>query len=319
MSRTIIKLLSQVLIVLGPMFTLNWSFVDYLGREVSPASQTSPALWTMSLWFFSFNGPKPSVELKLRLLISALALIPLIILEVKDTIIPQRELREFRTVYLAEQKQAWRDLEPDNKIPEDVRINIMHVRYPWYTFGLFGKFYWTWNDGFSEPPNQDANMYLLTFQGVAGIVYRKRDTKALGIDLRDLPPRTARVSDYRKSILIALLVAAVITLLLGLVGLSLWIQLPISMIAGFLCFLVGSALADPYHMWPWQINRTKHVKFILSIPLFRASKGDSQSFKRVGVINLDTHTDAGSDFLEENYDLLVDLFADRGKVIAYLR
>jgi hypothetical protein len=311
MTRSIGKLFSQGLLLLGPLLTVNWSFLNFLGFPGGPNDPT-----TINLLFYSLSGEKQQVEMKLRIIASVIGFVLVITYEVIDIVIPRRDLSEFRSAYLGQQKEEWRN-DPNNQIPNYVRINIMHVRHPWYTLFL-GRFYWTWNDGFNPPNHRDANLLLLTFQGVAGATYRAKAAKA--VDFRESPSRPVHFSDYVGFLVISG-IAAFAALLLYLVVFRsrsiLYLIVPLIVIAVYLAIRVLQQ--NEFWLWPWQAKKTEYVKYILSVPLFKASKGDSKGFKRVGVINLDTTTDEGAMFLQANEGRLVTYFLDRGKVIACLR
>lgn len=311
MTRSIGKLLSQGLLLLGPLLTVNWSFLNFLGF---PGGPNDPI--TLNLLFYPLSGEKQQVEMQLRIIASVIGFVLLVTYEVIDTVIPRRDLSEFRSAYLGQQKEEWRN-NPENKIPDYVRINIMHVRHPWYTL-FIGRFYWTWNDGFKPPNHRDANLLLLTFQGVAGATYRAREAQA--VDFRASPPRPVRFSDYVGFLIIAGIGTVAVLLLYWAFFRDrsiLYLFLALTGIASYLAVRVLQQ--NEFRLWPWQAKKTEYVKYILSVPLFKASKGDSQMFKRVGVINLDTTSDEGAAFLQANEGRLVAYFLDRGKVIACLR
>jgi hypothetical protein len=294
------------------MLTLNWSFLNLLGYSGGPTSQ----VLVNFLFFIPLSGEKQQVEMKLRIIASLVGLVLLITYEIVDTVVPRRDLREFRTAYLGQQKEEWRN-DPDNKIPDDVRINIMHVRRPWYTL-FMGKFYWTWNDGFIPPQQKDANMKLLTFQGVAGSAFKAKKPKA--VDLRNLSPQMVSLMDYKAQITLAVVAGVLSTVPWWLIGKPSPIPYFIGVIIALAVYLSFSVLrTNVFRLWPWQLKKTEDVKYILSIPLFKASKGESKSFKCTGVINLDTLSDEGAEFLERNEGKIVNYFLDRGKVIACLR
>lgn len=293
------------------MLTLNWSFLNLLGYPGGPNDTI-----TVNLFFLlPVTGPKQRVEMTLRVLASLAGLALLISYEFIDIVIPRRNLAEFRSVYLEQEKKEWRK-EPDGIIPS-VRINIMHVRRPWYTLFL-GRFYWTWNDGFDPPAQYDANVTLLAFQGVAGSAFKAKQPQ--GVDLRELPPQNVRFQQL-KMYLAAGLAGVVALAILFLVWQN---RLPITFyVVGVLIIAtvtaIGALRANEFRMWPWQMRRTKEVKYILSVPLFKASHGDSKTWKVVGVINLDTITDEGAEFLKANEGRLATYFMEIGKVVACLK
>lgn len=78
-------------------------------------------------------------------------------------------------------------------------------------------------------------------------------------------------------------------------------------------------LADGSRLTHWQAKRTSHVLAILSVPMLLQSKQDSQSYKCVGVINIDAVTDEAADVLERNADALSEYFMKQGLMLAELR
>jgi hypothetical protein len=311
MIRTLGKLFSQGLLLLGPMLTLNWSFLNFLGYSGGPSD-----IVTLNVFFIPLTGQKQQVEMTLRIIASLVGLVVLISYEIMDTVLPRRNLTEFRTIYLEQEKLTWRK-EPDGLIKQ-VRINIMHVRRPWYTLFL-GRFYWTWNDGFDPPDQKDANMLLLTFQGVAGAAYRAKEPQ--GVDFRELPPGKVRFDDYRKYLAAGVSAVIILGAIYGLSrgkfpGIS-FFSAGIVVIVIFIA--IGILRAEQFRLWPWQAKKTAPVKYILSVPLFKASKGDSRTWKPVGVINLDSTTEEGAAFLQANEGRLAAYFIEIGKVIACLR
>ena len=77
-------------------------------------------------------------------------------------------------------------------------------------------------------------------------------------------------------------------------------------------------LLNQFKLWPLQLTKTKEVKCILSIPLFISTGELSPRWKSVGVLNLDTTSDIGAEFLIAYSQKLSDQFADQGKIVAYL-
>jgi hypothetical protein len=290
------------------MLTLGVSVLDGLGYKPDGAGNITVNLFSV----FPLYGKKESIELSLRMFITLGGFATIVAYEFFDYILPRRDLDEFRRAYLKQQKNEWREPEGKVGIPKDIRINIMHVRRPWYTL-FIGRFYWTWNDGFKPPNQKDSKLLLLTLQGVAGIAYRTQAAK--WIDLRGYPPPKVRFADYRKFIaagMAALLflslfwsiVPHIIVLILGTatVILTIWLILRL----------------HPFYLWPRQAKKTEYVKYILSVPIFRASKGENTTYKCAGVINLDTTTEDGAAFLAANRGRLVDHFYEAGLIIACL-
>ena len=87
--------------------------------------------------------------------------------------------------------------------------------------------------------------------------------------------------------------------------------------------------AKPSHKWwpsqenlwlfRWQREKTRHLKAILSIPIFRMTKSDAMTrHKVVGVINVDAVSDRGAEWLLKNKKILEAFFGDRGTTLVWL-
>jgi hypothetical protein len=77
----------------------------------------------------------------------------------------------------------------------------------------------------------------------------------------------------------------------------------------------------PGNLWlfPWQREKTRHLKAILSIPIFRTTKSDAMTrHKAVGVINIDAVSDRGAEWLLKNAKVLEAFFGDRGTTLVWL-
>ena len=125
MLRAISKLVAQALLLFAPMITLSWGILNLFGTDTGPTDIVTVG------WF---TGPKQVVEMKLRVITTATALVLIIFFEVVDSYIPRRDLKEFRTIFLKKQLPAWRKPPPQPGLIDDIRINIMHIRHSW--FGL---------------------------------------------------------------------------------------------------------------------------------------------------------------------------------------
>ncbi|HZR25537.1 MAG TPA: hypothetical protein VFA59_18215 [Vicinamibacterales bacterium] len=79
-------------------------------------------------------------------------------------------------------------------------------------------------------------------------------------------------------------------------------------------------LGNQFHLWRWQIRKTNNIKAILSIPMLEryGTKG-KEKFRCVGLINLDSNTDAGADHLAGHVKDLSVFFAKYGTLIAKMR
>lgn len=309
MLRSIGKLVAQALLLLAPMITLSWGVLNLFGTDTGPTDIVTVAF---------FTGPKQVVEMKLRVITTAAALALIIVFEVVDSYIPRRDLKEFRTIFLKQQLPTWRKPPPQPGLIEDIRINIMHIRHSWLGLLILKRLHWTWNDGFAPPNHKDANLILFTFQGVAGIAYKRQEAQA--VDLRTLPPPVVHFREYSRIFILGLACMGVCVVGMWIVSVG-WLFLAL---AGLLV-VVGVVVSikilklHPFYLWPKQAEKTEYVKFIISVPLFRASKRESTSFKCVGIINLDTTTDRGAAFLSANVGRLVAYFDEIGQILACLR
>lgn len=309
MLRSTGKLIAQALLLLAPMITLSWGVVNLLGNDKGPTDVVT---------FASFTGPKQEVEMKLRAITTACALALIIVFEVVDSYIPRRDLKEFRSIFLKQQIPIWRKPTIEPGLGDDIRINIMHIHTSWLGLLFLRRFYWTWNDGFEPPNHKDANLMLFTFQGVAGVAYRRGEAQA--VDLRSLPPPIVRFNEYSRILILGSLCAALSVVGLWLLPLG-WSFFELLVLLLIVASLVSRKILKlhPFYLWPRQARKTEYVKFIISVPLFRASKKESKSFKCVGIINLDTTTEKGAAFLSANEGRLVAYFDEIGQVLACLK
>ncbi|HKO44093.1 MAG TPA: hypothetical protein VJU84_12525 [Pyrinomonadaceae bacterium] len=261
MTSIIVRQFSQLLLLASPVLTLHWSLLDWLGYGTGTTAPVSIDLFVIVL-----SGPKEVVELKIRVLLILVGCCLVLLLDVLDHYLPKRDFDSFRALYLDELKQEWREF-----LGEEIRINVLHARRRWF-FPLIRIFYWTWNDGFAQT-HLDGNLFLTTWQGVAGETFRRR--RPLLVDFRESKNQILRF--YER-----------------------WLPF------------------NQFHLWPRQISKTKELCCILSIPMFISSQKLSPKWRPVGVINLDTLSDAGADFLVSNQEELSKYFMDYGKIIAYL-
>lgn len=76
-------------------------------------------------------------------------------------------------------------------------------------------------------------------------------------------------------------------------------------------------LMNRFRMTVWQLRKTDHIKGLLSVPML-LDRGRTKPQKAVGVINLDSLTDAGAGRLERNKLDLAKFFVKQGKILAIL-
>jgi hypothetical protein len=74
-----------------------------------------------------------------------------------------------------------------------------------------------------------------------------------------------------------------------------------------------------YHLTKRQLRKTRHLTAVLSIPIVKRTEGLSPVYRQVGVINLDSDTEAGAALLEQNQQALAEYFTRFGKILAELR
>lgn len=262
MWKILAKLLPQALFLLGPIITLGWSFLTLLGYK--------DATVNLNFGLFKMEGAKEEVELKLRLGSAVIGFLIYAANEIHEQLVPKRDYREFRKLYLNYALKKWR-----KELKGDIRINVMHIYRPWYFLWLVPVFRWTWNDGFVPPQAHfDTKLFLTKWQGVCGSAVRKTDSEL--VDFRESAGAKLEWKDE-------------------------WL------------------LLNQFHLWRRQLKKTSNVKCVLSIPLLKEAKGDSPKWKPAGVINLDTLTDEGAEFLKKNKNKLVNMFTDDGKIISHLR
>lgn len=277
MGRIVTKLVTQGLLLLGPIITLNWSILSLLGygQDVN-----------LNFLFFGIAGPKEQVEFKLRVFVTAFGLLLVFGSEIFEYYLPKRDFRDFRNLYLENEAKTWRET-----LRADIRINILHVYRPGRYLWLIPVFRWTWNDGF-RPPNGhfDVNLYFTTLQGVCGRAYRSE--KAVFVDFRE-EVRPPRARSYQKWPPFRWQ----------------WFQLR------------NWPPFNPFHLWPWQLTKCGALKGVLSVPILKEIKrgGLSADWRAVGVLNLDSMTDEGTEFLKKYRNQLSEYFVDYGKILASLR
>ena len=76
---------------------------------------------------------------------------------------------------------------------------------------------------------------------------------------------------------------------------------------------------NEFRLSGWQLRRTSHLRGIISVPILEQSDELSPSCTCVGVVNLDTSSEAGSNKLRDNEEELTEYFLRFGKILAALR
>lgn len=181
MTHVLGRLAVQALLAVAPLLTLPWSIVDRYGyQRIDGTDQIYTSVLGLPL-----VGTKPQVELQLRVVVIAIALIVSAGLDMVTLIVdvyqPRRRLQDFRGDFLeGEKKKNW-----DELLGRDVRVNVMFARRPWH-FPFLRRLQWTWSTGY-EPParHHDANIAFWEFQGVCGRALRR--ATPVFADLREAP------------------------------------------------------------------------------------------------------------------------------------
>lgn len=261
MAKILIRQFSQLLLLIGPILTLPYSILNWVGVPGRPEDFVK-----INLIITQLEGPKQAVEFKVRLGLTILGCIIVLLHDVFEYYLPEREFKAFRFLYLEKLKTGWRAT-----LPPEVRISVLHARRRWF-LPFIRLFSWTWSDGFA-PSHSDTNILLTSWQGVAGKALKSRNPTL--VDMRTLGPRKLKI--YEK-----------------------WLPL------------------NQFRLLPWQLSKTREIKCTLSVPMFISSGKLSPKWRAVGVINLDTLTATGADFLTANQQALSNDFTDDGKIIAYL-
>lgn len=76
---------------------------------------------------------------------------------------------------------------------------------------------------------------------------------------------------------------------------------------------------NQFNLFYWQLLKTKFVKAILSVPICIDSDENNGNWKVVGIINVDTLTDEGVKYLENNKKRFSEYFLNYGKLIAWFK
>jgi hypothetical protein len=162
---------------------------------------------------------------------------------------------------------------------DDIRINIMFTKRKWYLF-FFRRFIWVWSDGFTAPnAHLDSNLWLTEFQGACGQALRAKT--AVHVDFRKLEPEPK------------------------------WTQYVPDFVSRY--FPVNQ-----FRLWPRQLKKTSRLIAILSIPIYLPTQDDCPTWRCVGVVNLDTLSKSGGDFLSTNRKKLVAYFVQATANVARL-
>lgn len=95
--RAFLRYGAQILLVLSPLFTAQWSILNWLGH---PTAGPTDVVEVSILGVHILGGAKQEVELTLRMMLTALALVMVMAYDVVDSYLPSRSMQQFRKEYL---------------------------------------------------------------------------------------------------------------------------------------------------------------------------------------------------------------------------
>ena len=164
---------TSILLAVAPLLTAQYSLLDVLG--FSPGVDGKLTL-AFTRWL-TISGPKPQVEMQLRVYLTLFGVLALLVQGYFDAYRPSRTLESFRQDYLEHLSKAeWRKRQ---RLRSDIRINVMYKRFGWIVPLFYFDF--IWQDGFA-PSDRDTSLRLYFFQGVCGRASRTKE--AILVDLR---------------------------------------------------------------------------------------------------------------------------------------
>jgi hypothetical protein len=76
-------------------------------------------------------------------------------------------------------------------------------------------------------------------------------------------------------------------------------------------------LRNRFHLWRWQLTKTRKLLAVLSVPMLYQLRTNGP-WKSAGVFSLDAVTEKGAILLDKNKEALVEYFIGIGKIIAWL-
>jgi len=181
MLRALLRYGPPIVLAIAPLLTYQYSLLDFFGYVPDPTG----TLYLGVIPYWPMSGPKPAVEMRLRILLTLAGIGLLIVSGYVDAYLPSRTLESFRHDYLDQLNRAeWRKA---GRVGHDIRINVMYLR--WRLHRPFGRtFQIVWRDGF-EPSDRDGQLRLCIWQGVCGMAAWNR--KAAFVDFRATPMNQA--------------------------------------------------------------------------------------------------------------------------------
>lgn len=173
MRRIIQRYVPQLLVVLAPLITTPWGWLDFMGIRADAANVYH---------FGPFDGSKAEVEFKVALSAAALLFVVFIAEEIWDVYLPKQRLEQFRVAYLEAAKPR------RFKLPAGVRVNLMFARQAAYWL-FVPRLDWVWSSGYRA---EDRDAWVRFWaprwmpQGVCGLAFRER--RPLLVELPDPAP-----------------------------------------------------------------------------------------------------------------------------------
>src|SRR4051812_33955404 len=119
MFRALLRYGPPVLLAVAPLLTYQYSLLNVLGY----APDQSGILHFSLIPYWPLSGPKATVEMDVRILLTLSGIGLLMLSGYVDAYIPSRTLESFRHDYLEHLNQAeWRTR---GRVRRDIRINVM--------------------------------------------------------------------------------------------------------------------------------------------------------------------------------------------------
>ncbi len=177
MIRFVLRYGAPILLAIAPLLTYQFSLLDLLGY----APDDNGILHLRVIPYFPIDGPKPGVEMQLRVILTMLGIGLLIVSGYVDAYRPSRTLEGFRHDYLEELNKS--QFRKSGVVSKAIRINVMYLY--WRLHRPFNRtFEMVWRNGF-EAHHRDRHVKMFIWQGVCGTAARGKES--VFIDFRREP------------------------------------------------------------------------------------------------------------------------------------
>jgi hypothetical protein len=166
----VLRYLLQLVVVIAPLISGQWSLLDFLDRRgILVEIQADPSDPQKRLATIAgFTGPKEEVEFDLRLGIAGLLFVVSLVEQWRNVGKPLERLRSFRTAFLDnEWEKHWKPM-----LGAGCRMNVTYLKRSVTSAGL-KVFRWAWHKGFDPPFQADADLFMFSWQGVWGEAVRQ--------------------------------------------------------------------------------------------------------------------------------------------------